>query len=60
MKTNKGFTVVELIVVGFIIGILVAFAIPKFLEFKEKYQTKQPTAIIEQVQPNTNELEKLE
>ena len=55
MKRNKGFTIIELLIVISIIGILVAFG----LSMKMSVETKVNTAI-EQVQPNPNKLEPLE
>ena len=59
MKRNKGFTILELMIVIAILGILFAFVMPKVLSLKQKVETKT-NAVIEQVQPNPNQLEKLE
>lgn len=36
MKTEKGFTLVEMLVVLFIIGIIIAIALPNFIEASKK------------------------
>ena len=59
MKRNKGFTIIELMVVIAILGILFAFIMPKVLSLKQKVETKT-NIVIEQTQPKTDQLEKLE
>ncbi|TLX57419.1 hypothetical protein DN826_08255 [Stutzerimonas nosocomialis] len=44
MKANKGFTLIEIIVVAAIIGILTAAAIPLFQDYAAKAQVKRAVA----------------
>lgn len=68
MKRNKGFTIMELMVVISIIAILLAIMIPNFISYKKKAEARRkanPAVVMEQVVPktearNSNQLEKLE
>ena len=46
LKSHKGFTLVELLLIIGIIGILVAIAIPQFLAYKERAYDSQTKAAL--------------
>ncbi len=54
MKRNKGFTLLEVVVVVVIITILAMVAMPKFLEMRREMHEEKP-AVIEQVQPKSDD-----
>lgn len=45
LKKNKGFTLVEVMIVVFILAILAAICVPFFLGLKENLDTNTPTNI---------------
>ena len=45
-KNNKGFTLVELMIVIAIVGILAAIAIPNFLSYQKKAKTSEAKSIL--------------
>lgn len=48
-KTNKGFTLVEIMIVVAIIGLLIAIALPNFLEARKKSQRNTCRANLKQI-----------
>ncbi|MBX3117645.1 MAG: prepilin-type N-terminal cleavage/methylation domain-containing protein [Fimbriimonadaceae bacterium] len=49
-KKNKGFTLVEIMIVVLIIGILLAIAVPNFLRARESSRTRSCIANLRQVE----------
>lgn len=46
MKSQKGFTLIEMMIVVAIIGILFAIAIPNFAEYKDKLEADNVVTFI--------------
>jgi prepilin-type N-terminal cleavage/methylation domain-containing protein len=49
LRNNKGFTLIELMIVVVIIGILAALAIPRFSQASDRAKEKEADGIIKQV-----------
>ena len=48
-KNNKGFTLIELMIVVVIIGILAALAIPRFMKASAKSKTSEAQLVLKQI-----------
>ncbi|HYH78457.1 MAG TPA: prepilin-type N-terminal cleavage/methylation domain-containing protein, partial [Longimicrobium sp.] len=49
IRNNKGFTLIELMIVVVIIGILAALAIPRFSKASDRAKEKEADGILKQV-----------